>query len=320
MSFLTRSKGRFQRSGLSGKKRAFPVCVLWCCSLVLFLPDLGCQRGDAPDDNPTSAAQEAQPDGQQPVAVYTGEFPAWDSLRSMLMPGWGLSNYWDNKKEICAYYETRIENGEKKQWESHSELYRESFSNGPGTAAELLWRYRWKAGDPEWPELSGWFSVNPYPKPRSWQRQYPSGAAERFGDPGRSLPYGIRSYLSEEGIPTDLPLGQGLLSADQLPFLLRSLVFLPENSGNVLIYPTPRRAMPELANPLNFDLVVTGTESLSFLDQTYETYRVVLRVGEREVERYWFERSYPNVMVRWENMTGESRMLKSVRYETAVSD
>ena len=292
---------------------------------LLLLLGVGCtpeESSQKQDHSGQSSIEQTGEPAYQVPPVYSGEFPAWDSLRSMLLPGWGKTLFWENKQEECAYYETRFFNGQKLQWESISRLKRETFPAPVGSPQEELWCYQMVPSDSSWPVLQGWFGVNPFPKPRSWSRYYKGVGSELFGNPATLMPYGVRLWkplMGQLAIPQEeQPIGEGILMADQLPFMLRTLAFNPGNRIQLKIYPHPRRAMTGLANPLTLTLTVEGSETIQFLGEDFNTWKVTLRAGGSLVESYWFNRQYPNVMVRWENMAGESRMLKYVRYEDSM--
>jgi len=243
------------------------------------------------------------------------------------MPAWSLSPFWQDNLEECAYYETRIEEDEtKNQFESKSFLKRASLPVQAGVPAEQAWFFRYEPGDSVWPQQEGWFSATPFPQPRSWLRFYPMHGQERFGDPKTGASYAVRTWLPETGrsgtaaasAAAEEPLGVGLLLADQLPFLLRNLAFTPGKRTTCVVYPLPRRGLSKLSQPLQFELHIEKPETVVFQGEEYPCWLVTLNAGETTVEKFWFNRSYPNVMVRWENMIGETKMLKYVRYTQAM--
>jgi hypothetical protein len=159
-------------------------------------------------------------------------------------------------------------------------------------------------------------------------RAYRRQGEERFGHPQTGTSYAIRTWQAASSAAgakstasaqrTEEQLGEGLLLADQLPFLLRNLAFTPGNKTSCVIYPLPRRGLSKLPEPLTFELRVDKSETVVFQEEEYPCWLVTLNAGETTVEKFWFNRSYPNVLVRWENMIGETKMLKYVRYTKAV--
>lgn len=284
----------------------------------LFALLAACGTSESVEQEPTDASLPTIP------SAFSGAFSAWDSLKPRLMPAWGISPFWQDNLEECVYYETRMDYREKNQFESVTYLSRAVLPARPGVPSEPAWFFQCLPGDSLWPKQEGWFSAKPFPQPRSWSRVYETQGAERFGNPETGAPYSVRTWtpvpknksLTAKGsLPeAELEMAQGVLLADQLPFLLRNLAFTPGKSLTCGVYPIPRRGMPALSPPLQFTIKVEKPETLVFLEEEYQTWLVTLNAGDQVVEKYWFNRNYPNVMVRWENMIGESKMLKYVRY------
>jgi len=298
--------------------KVMSVVVAFGSFAVLF----GCSSEPSSEKDPKDAMTSAIP------GAYTGAFSAWDSLEPRLMPAWGISSFWEDNLEECVYYEARMDQREKSQFESVIYLKREALAAMAGAPSQRAWHFRCEPGDSLWPKQEGWFSVQPFPQPRAWSRVYEEQGAERFGNPETGAPYSARTWTPAQGdkasagqgglAQTDLELAQGILLADQLPFLLRNLAFTPGKSLTCLVYPLPRRGMVNLSAPLKFTIKVEKPETVAFQGEEFPCWLVTLNAADQVVEKFWFNRNYPNVMVRWENMIGESKMLKYVRYSSGI--
>ncbi len=242
-------------------------------------------------------------------------FPAWDSLQRMLMPHWGKSAFWNNKSEECAYYESRFNGEEMVQFESISTVRKVNLSPPGSDVPSWVWFYRLSPADSTWPVQEGRFEAGTYLKPTYWSRDYRRVGVEQYGQAASSSAYALRTIRGPEIDGADSSArSESAIMADQLHFLLRSLSFTEGRSVSLPIYPHTRRLQATMPPALTLSIVVEEPQNITFLEEDYSTWLITLRLGQQVIERYWFARSYPNTLIRWESMSGEKRMLKYVRY------
>jgi hypothetical protein len=263
-----------------------------------------------------SGGRDGESSGSETPQTSTGApgHAAWDSLSAGLLDAWGLSAFWQKNTEECGYYETREIDGQQQTWTSVATLERAMLPAAPGAPSAIAWHYRYQPDRAAWSAQEGWFAAKPHAQPLSWTRSYPDSGLERFGDVEKGSPYAQRSFSLPDGRSGSEMLPQEILMADQLPFLLRSLVFSEGMTRRFALHPLSRMPVDYLPKALVLDLRVEGSEPVTFQDQEYPCWLVVLRAGQQTVERYWFDRRYPHVLVRWENVAGESRQLRYVRH------
>lgn len=123
------------------------------------------------------------------------------------------------------------------------------------------------------------------------------------------------------------------LPALSLPFWLRQLALHPKAEGAFTVLPEPGSMLPALGFDAldggsqdlgksgeppssKLDWRVLGTDSVVFQDQRWSTWKLEARrhqapEGEPALLRVWIERRYPNGIVRWEGIGGQSGQLAS---------
>jgi hypothetical protein len=259
-------------------------------------------------------AEEADSHANPGIDTVAVRQDAWESLSEGLLEAWGLSAFWQKNTEECGYLETRQIDGASQTWSSVATLERTLLPTAPGAPKEMAWHYRYRPERAAWPVQEGWFAAKPHGKPLSWTRSYPDSGTEHFGHLQSGLAYSQRSYSLPDGRSEQQALEQEVLLADQLPFLLRSLVFSEGKTWSFALHPLSRKAVAYLPKALPMNLTVDGSEKIVFQDQEYPCWLLVLSAGQQTVEKYWFDRRYPHVLVRWENVAGESRQLHYVRH------
>ena len=116
----------------------------------------------------------------------------------------------------------------------------------------------------------------------------------------------FHSYFDGEGDGSlTLPLGPGDLLEDQIPVTLRSLSFRAGLRNNLRIVDSLVSTRVSLPKFIDAEITVEGSESINSID----CWKVqIQRKGIQQ--SYWFEKKYPNILVKSVSSDGRELTLK----------